>query len=352
MELVRIYAKRIWLPLVFLLVILLGQLLTTRMNVYFTRGQAIPSGIEVVDLAKNAQSTDYIKRLKKAPNMQVTVTDQLNKERLKETIIQGILVLPEQFSQALENQEKGFLTYYSATGIQDTGPIEEVIVASLLQMQGERLYQVTLEKDGLSAAAGEPELSELFQVVYYNSLGEVVSEKSAKPVFTLGLAALFILLAVLYLQNYLPGADQRRFAFYGKKNLYRQQGVVGGLIFVGWLSVIGAFLFLMPLLIDGVFEKNSLISLLGVLVFCYAISFFFITIGKRQWLSFLFIPWFILNMTMGGAVWGVASEHQLVTAFLPVSYVIKGQWGPLYISAMLVTLLTIGIQWQQTRRKI
>ncbi|MGM0123208.1 hypothetical protein IGI37_000574 [Enterococcus sp. AZ194] len=350
MGVVRIYLKRMWLPLVCLAIILVGQLLTTRMNVYFTKGAEIPSAIEVVDLENSQQSVEYITRLKKVPNLQVTVTDTFAKEHLKKTTIQGVLILPKEFSKGLATQKKELLTYYCATGIKDTGHIQEVILSSLLQMKGEALYQTHLKENGLDNQVGKPEISELFQVVYYNALGEIVSKKTNKPVFTLGLSALFILLSVLYFQSYLPGEDQRRFVFYGRKNLYKQQAIVAGILFVGWLSVIGLFLILMPKLIEGELAKQSLPFLLGVLFYCFTLSFLVINSGKREWLSFLFIPWFILNMTMGGAVWGVPSEHTFVTIFLPVSYVMKGQLLPLYVSSGAFCLIA-GLLALRNKRK-
>ncbi|WP_139242848.1 ABC transporter permease [Enterococcus phoeniculicola] len=338
--------------MVFLLLLLCGQLLTTRMNVYFTKGASIPSAIEVVDLEKSPQTIEYINRLKQTPNLKVHVTTRFEKEQLNKSTIQGILVLPKNFSEVLVKNETELLNYYTATGIQDTRHIQEVMLSSLLQMKGEALYHNALEESGLVKGEREPELSELFQVVYYNASGSVVTKKTDKPLFTLGLAALFLLLSVLYLQSYLPGEDQRRLAFYGRKTLYQQQGIIGGILLASWLGIVGLFLFLMPRFIGGTFPKNSFLLLLGLLLYCFSLSFFFIHLGKRKWLIVLFVPWFILNMTMGGAVWGVPSENVLLTAFLPVSYVIKGQVLPLYLFSGLFCLTALGLGSKHKKKRV
>ena len=350
-ELVKIYLKRMWIPLVFLLLLLCGQLLTTRMNSYFTKGVSIPSAIEVVDLEKSDQTTEYINRLKQTPNLEVHVTGHFDKNQLNKSTIQGVLVLPKNFSKALLANEPKLLNYYTAIGIQDTRHIQEVMLSSLLQMKGRAIYQEAIKENDLQKEAQEPELSELFQVVYYNASGSVVTKKTDKPRITLGLAALFLLLSVLYLQSYLPGEDQRRLAFYGRKTLYQQQGLVGGILLASWLGVVTLFLILMPKFVDGVLPKNSFSLLFGLLLYCFSLSFFFINLGKRKWLVVLFIPWFILNMTMGGAVWGVTSENILLCVLLPVSYVINSHVLPLYIFSALFCLITLGIQKYQTKLK-
>lgn len=332
-----IYLKNMKIIWLIISLLLLAQLLSTKMSLNFTHQLKTVTNIEVINYDKGKESTRYLKEL--SQNTQLSFIEQKNQSFKDKLTIpsQGRLVINENFSRDLHQGNQKVMDFYLASGAQNVGPIRENLALPLLLMNAEETFNERQSKFNSSTSNESLAAHDLFQVEFHtldNGLiqGNGNGNKTTIPIY---LAALFLLIFILMTTHYLPGMDQRRFRFYGIKNLFRQQFLVLTILLIAGITLITSFLYLIPFLVPFELMNTSFLFLFGILLYSLSISFFLINLGLRQFTLFLFIPWFILNMTLGGGLWGVTSLAPLLKLILPISLVITKQIGMLLISSII-----------------
>lgn len=249
----------------------------------------------------------------------------LDKEDLKTKNIQGILIVPKNFDKKLSAGEDDLVELLIASGIQDNTSIREAVSTSLIQLQSQVLLQQTLEKDNIQLNEAEKKAArqELLLKIDYVKGNEAANLRDST--FSIGILSLFMLIAVLYGTSFIPGPDSRRLRMYRRSTLVKNQSAALLSLTLLWLTELLIFLSAMKVLFPGAFSVNQALLLLIVLCYSLSLSLLVVNLGLRNIAVFLFVPWLILNMTLGGGLWNVPTNLMWTYPLLPVAMALDGQ---------------------------
>lgn len=349
MQIFRIYAKQLTPHIAVILLIALGQLAAGKMNQLFIGSATPPAAIDVYVENETSLTQALMTKLKDIPDFTVREIPVLSEKNLKTENIQGILVIPETFDEALQEGEDEVVEILVASGIQDTTAISEAISTSLIQLRSELLLDEVLEKNQLSLKVKEQEIDPalLLNIQYVNADEQVVLADSG---LSIGILALFVLIAMLYGNSFLPGFDSRRLRLYSFGNLIKCQGLAMANLLLLWVLEIGVFWLGVHFVLEESLRAVDVPLLLAVLIYTLSLSLLLVNLGLRHIVSFLFVPWLLLNMTLGGGLWNVASTQLWLQPILPVAMALNGHLGLLLGCAGVLLLGSGGVVWWRIGR--
>lgn len=351
MQLLKIYAKQLLPHSLIILLIVVGQLAISRMNQLFVNSTIPPTALEVY-VAKESKLTDtLLNKLEKVPEISLKKVSSLDESDLKTKDIQGILVIPKNFDEALKADQHKIVKVLIANGIQDTTAINEAVSTNLIQMKSELLLDDSLTKNHISLTKDEQtDLADdlLLEVQYVNGQSR---RSLGSNRLSIGIITLFILVAVLYGSSFLPSLDSRRLRMYAPVSLVKNQSAAMMDLLLLWSLEIGLFLVGVKFLLKTTLPTEDILLLFGVLVYALSFSLLLVNIGLRELVSFLFVPWLILNMTLGGGLWNVPTTLSWLHPLLPVAMALNHELVML-LSCTGIFLAASGIilWWKSTKR--
>lgn len=350
-QLMKIYAKQLLPHFLVILLLVAGQLATSRMNQLFVNSSIPPTALEVY-VEKDTEMTDKLmKKLKEVPEISVKQVKQLDMHDLQTKNIQGILVVPKTFDEKLIADKEEIVEIFVASGIQDTTSIKEAVSTNLIQMRGELLLKDSLEESKIDLTEEEQAgLAEDLQLKVQYVNGENRANLGTKSL-SIGIITLFILISLLYGNSFLPSFDTRRLQMYSLRSLLKSQGAVMVDLLLLWGLEIGLFLAGVKVIFDTTLPVGDIELMVAVLVYCMSFSLLLVNLGLRNIVSFLFVPWLILNMTLGGGLWNVPTSFDWLHVILPVAMALNGQLDMILGCGGLFFLVNCCVVWQRKGKK-
>lgn len=333
-----IYLKNMKIIWIVALLILVTQLFSTKMAMIFTQEQKIVAKIEVVNQDKGEASTLFLEKLAESSQFEFVEKQPFKFNQLFKSSNQGQLVINDNFSNDYLKGNQKVLDFYVASGIQNTGTIREIFSASLLQMMAQEDFDQKVNQLNVSDTVRDFSPKELFQVEFHQLDENQQTNKNNIPLHLFGL---FLLIFLLLIFSLLPGMDLRRFRFLGNRILVKQQLLVLSIIMLAGLLLIASFSIIMPQLVPANFSSISFSLLGSLLVYILGLGMLLVNLNLRRLAIFMFIPWFILNMTLGGGLWGIVSLPAFLKWLFPLSLIIEEQ--ALYLASFGLLFFSLAI---------
>ena len=294
---------------------------------YALSERALDFHIAVYDADNSVESVEFVNALPRLQSINITVVeDEIAGEALTSSrAVEGMLVIKPGFGSDIRKSARvEMLEYTSAPGTNSSEFMREAFSLVLIHMRSEILLLDALSDlseqavvDGrlaLAAYVGEPVVS----VVFHSEL---------PPLTTLfvaprhGLAAVFMTLAFLTAVFLLPGKSQEFLDIYGKKAIVLDYAARCVAVLITFLGAIALY-FVGCMLIYGTSPSwVEVIALAALTLFCVGLgAVVALLVQDKRSGIYIYIPFLLLNMTLGGAVWGrLFSTNQLFRFFMPVA---------------------------------
>lgn len=253
--------------------------------------------------------------------------------------IQAFVVLLESFDSSLVTEYNPVIRFYRAPGATGLSIIEGHLVNQWLLLRTEELAASYLGEDyelvvkSLDAAKNEtPVVSLEYEGPLLQDLPYVTP-----PAF--GIPALFLLLAFLHSASFAVGRDRARWQMRGRT--VSGAGTLLSMLtmFLFWGSSVMLYVLGMWVIYQITVPVSVICALPGLAAYAISAGGLLAYYGKRQASAWIFVPWLLLNMTIGGGLWNAAEMEILLPVLLPVSAVLSsgtGNWSG------------AGVLWAQT----
>lgn len=257
--------------------------------------------------------------------------------------VQGLAIITPQFDQRLTSGSGGAVLLYPAPGIGDISVIEEFLAMEAAMLRVDILWREQLGALGLTPEdAPLPETARPILTVAYDGPPALSPPLSVPPAF--GVPALFLLPIFLQASQMAPGPDNRRLLLRGRQTLARVGAAFGAAVWAVCVLLISLYLLGLNL-----FYRLSVTPLLaGVFLllafYAAALGCLLAAAGRRHWSAWVFIPWFLLNMTFGGGLWNLPLRSPLLLPLLPLGAITaaqNGHWTWLWLLAAQTVVAAI-----------
>jgi hypothetical protein len=257
---------------------------------------------------------------------------------------QALAVVRADFAERLEQGLGEAVLFYPAPGIADTSALEELLLTEIVLLRGEFRLAQTLADLGVPPEEGrEATLAEAdpILILQYEGPAPPTTPLSIPPAW--GVPALFLLLPFLHAAQIVPGKDSVRIRL--KSAPVRRGAYLCSLasLWLAWGAVVACYL--LGMFIFYRLKVAVPIALTFFLLACYSTFLGSIParLGRRDLASLFFVPWLLLNMTVGGGLWNTGFTGPLTAVLLPVSAVqwadASGSWLPAF--CLLVPLAVL-----------
>ncbi|MDR1604865.1 MAG: hypothetical protein LBS10_08805 [Gracilibacteraceae bacterium] len=240
--------------------------------------------------------------------------------------VQGLAVITPQFDQQLESGGGGAVLLYPAPGVGDISLAREFLAAEAVMLRADILWQRQLGFLGAEVSgAPAPASARPILTLVYEGPAAPAQPLSVPPAF--GVPALFLLPAFLQAARMAPGPDDRRLLLRGRRALRRAGAAFAAALGTAW----GLTVLLYILGLDFFYRIAVPPLLAAVLLFlafyAAALGCLVAAAGARSRAVWIFIPWFLLNMTLGGGLWNLPLPSPLLLPLLPLGSVAAAQSG-------------------------
>jgi len=283
--------------------------------------------IAVYDADNSVESAEFINVLARLHSINTTVVEDeaVAVALTNNRAVEGMLTIKPGFGSGIrESARDEMLEYTTAPGTNTSEFMREAFSLVLIHMRAEILLldalsdlseQAVVEgRLALSAYVGEPVVS----VVFHSEL---------PPPTTLfvaprhGLAAVFMTLAFLAAVFLLPEKGQDFLNIYGNKAIILDYTARCAAVLITFFGAIVLY-FVGCMLIYG--TNPSLVevmALVALTLFCVGLgAVVALLVQDKRSGIYIYIPFLLINMTLGGAVWGrLFSTNQLFRFFMPVA---------------------------------
>jgi hypothetical protein len=264
-------------------------------------------------------------------------------ELLNSRRVEALVVVEPGFESAVT---VGSPTYTAARivpapGTMSADVIREAVALSILRVRAFYMLETTLTEIGEISPIEIRQVHNRYAVenpvigaVYFGPI-TIPIHAPIPPMH--GAQALFLLLSLLHAAVALPGISGVIGKSGKRKNLFA--GSIA--LIVIWSAQLAAYLLVMSAIFASRPSVYEFAALFGLIVFCVGLGGLLsaLSLGKTKTV-YLFIPFFILNMTIGGALWGRFASIPLMDILFPVAGALRGADGELGI---ILTLLALGV---------
>jgi hypothetical protein len=319
------------LPLFALLIAL--QLICSHTAATALAGRPPAFAIAVQQLSDDEASARFTAMLSASSSFTVHLADpNMDKQAVFDAYsVQGLVVVPADFEDRMSRNATVAVTWHAAPGISDSAVACEQVADVILQMRAST--HLTEAIDALGAATITPgeRSSGIISAVYDGP--QILGDKTdASQVY--GISALLLLLSYLHAAMTFPHRNSRRLIARGGR-AWRLSWLASLLsCWLIWLVVIGAFYGILaasgiPLDLWRLCASALIIaysSLLGALVTQFA--------GPQN-ATWAFVPFFLLNMTLGGGLWGDVVAIPALAPLIPTTAAVASGSGALLSMALL-----------------
>jgi len=326
-SLVRLRLKEILSYRLLMLTLIICPIVFGYFSSYALSERTLDFYLAVYDADNSVESVEFIDSLARLQSINITVVENetVGAELANRRAVEGMLTIKSGFGIYIrESTRVEMLEYTAAPGTNTSEFMREAFSLVLIHMRSEILLldalsevseQAAIEgRLALSAYVGEPVVS-------------VVIHSELPPPTTLlvaprhGLAAVFMTLAFLAAVFFLPGKGKDFLNIYGNKALILDYIARCAAILITFFGAIALY-FIGCMLIYGTNPTwVEVMALAALVLFCVGLGAVvaLLVLDKRSGI-YIYIPFFLLNLTLGGAVWGrLFSTNQLFRFFMPVA---------------------------------
>jgi hypothetical protein len=250
--------------------------------------------------------------------------------------VQGLLAVPEDFGANIDAGTRSPVTFFPAPGIMNSDFAREQIANTVVRLRARHALEIALGDRGAGVAlTSDTARADLLDVVYEGPALQGDPQDSS-PVY--GTSALLILLAYLHAALTVPTREDKRLLAHGRRAFIRQSCASMLVVWLVWLVITALYFVLMAVLLGALPGAASgavqgvppealptlVSSCLGFLAIALYVSLLAAVLAQllgRQVASWLFLPLFVLNMTIGGGLWGEAALSPALAPLVPVAAV-------------------------------
>ena len=228
-----------------------------------------------------------------------------------------------------------------APGTMSADVIREAVALSILRVRAFYMLETTLTEIGEISPEKIREVHNRYAVenpvigaVYF---GPITLPLHAPIPPMHGAQALFLLLSLLHAAFALPGIS----GVIGKSGKLKNFFAGSAALIIIWSAQLLAYLIVMSAIFASRPSVYEFVALFGLVVFCVGLGGLLsaLSLGKTKTV-YLFIPFFILNMTVGGGLWGRFASMPLIDILFPVAGALRGADGEFGI---ILTQLALGV---------
>jgi hypothetical protein len=289
---------------------------------------------------------EFMDFLSEIPELSVVVTDTAAEamEMARDQRVLAAILIPDDFSERISGSGADSVIFHPSPGT-DAGLVaKEYIVAAVLKLRAEEQFRSEMTALG----AYTPELEQDFTpvlTVSYEGPPLTYDPLSLTPGF--GAPAIFVLLLTFYGASIMPGTDMKRLTARGSQALIRDFFSAAFALLSVWAVLTFICLGSGVLLYGKAPELNVILSFAALCVYCAAASGLIAALGLRRQAVWILLPWLILNMTAGGAIWGLALAPPFMKPFLPIAFFLEGcaaytgSINSLWLSATAMSALSV-----------
>jgi len=321
--------------LILLLVVVAFQIMLGQASAHVLMDRELSLNLAVQQLASDSLSDELVERLSDVDTIEVIIVDaKLSPDEVfRQENVQALLIIPVDFAALIEAQERPVVTLIPAPGVTNRDFAREQVANTVMQLRAYHNLKMALETLGAADVLdGGITTINILDVVYEGPLLQP-STSGASAVY--GVSALLILLAFLHAALTVPTREDKRVAMRGRSAFIRQWLASILVVWLVWLVVIALYFGFLTVFV-GV-PPNPLICLAFVAILFYVSvlgALFAQLIGKHN-TSWVFLPLFILSMTIGGGLWANVSLTPAISPLAPVIAVAASSSGSMLGTVVL-----------------
>jgi hypothetical protein len=265
--------------------------------------------------------------------------------------VQGLLVIPEQFDEQDDRPKSARVLFYPAPGINNYDFATEQIANTIMQLRAHGLLQEALKELSVDEVLAEGiQTTDLLDVVYEGPALQS-SPLPTAPVF--GVSALMVLLSFLHAALTAPTRENKLLLLRGRSAFLRQLAAALAVVWAVWLLVILLYFALLVLVLEATIDPLILLSYIAIMIYSSTLAVLLAYIIGRHAASWLFLPLFLLSMTIGGGLWAQLVISPLLAPLVPVAAATASGSGLLLGAAVLfaAALLALAVLLVLVRRR-
>jgi hypothetical protein len=318
-------AQRYLLPL--LLLVVLFQVVLGQTSSAVLGGHQPPLALAVQSKSSDDYSAALVEKLSSLPGIEVIEVDPALDEdavfsRYK---VQGLVILPDDFGERISQGRRVQVLYLSAPGITNSSLGREQVADAIVQLQSQRALDAALADLGIDYQYGEKfESIDLLDTVYEGPAlqGDPSQDGPLDTAPVFGVAGLLLLLAYLHTAFVLPAPSDRRIVALGRRAYLRQWTAALFLVLLVWLFLVALYFLLLYVLVGFAPGAALVVGFLAIVVFSTLLAALLSQLFGRVVATWIFLPLFILNTTIGGGLWGQVTLSPAFAFIVPVSTVV------------------------------
>jgi hypothetical protein len=262
--------------------------------------------------------------------------DETEQEVFEKGTVQCLVRAPEYFDERIRNGEDGAVTIIPAPGIANLSAINEYIAAEIISIRSGILLSDALNQLNVPKRDIDEQVGSSFPLIVPEYDGPPTEGLPFETPPRYGVPALFLLLAFLLAAQNTPGIDNRRIVLAGRRAM-RRSYLYGSLsMLLLWAAAVSLYVLCMKLLYDVALPISVLFALLMAAWYAGSLGGVLAATGKRNLAAAFFVPWLLVNMTLGGGLWSNAPLSPALAPLLPVSAVVGAANGGVETFAPLI----------------
>jgi hypothetical protein len=301
-----------------------------------------PLSIAVQRQGDDAWSAELLADLATAPNLTVVEVSPTSTpdEVFRRNRVQGLLVVPDDFGARIEAGRQSPLTLYPAPGILESDFAREQVASALVRLRARHDLAVALEAMGADGGVADDVVEgDLLDVAYEGPLLQG-DPQGTVPVH--GVAALLVLLAWPHAALTVPTREDKHLLIHGRRAFFGQLCASMLVVWLVWLVIILLYFVLIAVslaVLPGLSSGGTsgipflplsealpglLAACLGffaIMVYVSLLAALLAQLLGRHGASWLFLPLFLLNMTIGGGLWAKVALSPVLSPLVPVAAV-------------------------------
>jgi hypothetical protein len=315
----KLKAQRYLVPLLCVVVAL--QLFLGLESSYALAEREPPLSLAVQNADNDMLSNELVDKLKGITGFEIICVDEALQphEVFKHERVQGLLCIPQDFGDKMQRGKQAPLMLYPAPGISNDEYAKEQIGGAIMQLRAACVLNAGLEElDATAAFEKNFTKADLLEVVYEGPLIEHASNTAS---VAYGVSALLILLAFLHAALTVPTRDDMRLLVHGTKASLASLVVSLLLVWLTWLVVIAAFFCFLTAGLGIALDMRICLGFVVIMLYVSVVAALLALYLGRHAASWVFLPLFLLSMTIGGGLWGKLALAPICAPLVPVSVV-------------------------------
>jgi hypothetical protein len=312
--------KRILMLWPFLVLIIICQIVFGFLASFALRDQS-PQLILAVYTEDHGDSFMRFKQgLEAIPELSLIEVDseELAKQMTENQKVLGAVIVDKDLKSRI-TKGRNAVRFIPAPGSSGGLVVKEHVAAALVALRAEDRYRREIEDLGGTAVDLQSVYEPVLSVEY---IGPQLLANNSGLTPGYGVPALFILIMTLFGALTLPGADSKRTLLHGGISLIMDFfSGIAALLTLG-VFTISIFFFSCYFMYDVTPTLPAIFAYVSLSFYCAAFGGLIAALGLKRIAVWIFIPWLLLNMTLGGGLWGVSFLTPVTRLFLPLEQVL------------------------------